>query len=280
MKKENFEYKKRNMLIWNEVAPRYHDRWANKEIGPFGSTKKLIYNLDIKKSEKILDVACGTGLVSRQIIRKVGKNGMVLGIDTSIKAMLIAKNSIKNQKNLFFVNADAENFLFNKKFNRITCQFALFFFPDAKIALKNMKKHLEKNGMIGITTHGKNTPFFSSIIDSVTKFIPDYLPPNTPSLDRFGTKEELQKIVKDSGFSKICINDYIFHYSPGTFTDYWNDYIKYVAKPIKSKINNLNKKKKKELKKMIYEKTLPYTNNKGIIKFPWEVLILTAKNTK
>ena len=53
-----------------------------------------------------------------------------------------------------------------------------------------MKNSLKKSGNIGISVHGSkdNVPFFSSILDSVTKFIPDYVPPGSPNLDRFGTK--------------------------------------------------------------------------------------------
>ena len=42
MKVIHSQYKQRNMKIWNEVAPRYHKRWASVNKGPFQSTKKLI----------------------------------------------------------------------------------------------------------------------------------------------------------------------------------------------------------------------------------------------
>ncbi len=48
-------------------------------------------------------------------------------------------------KNLDFVNIDAENFSFSKKFDIITCQYALFFFPNAQKALKNIEKQSQKN---------------------------------------------------------------------------------------------------------------------------------------
>ena len=44
------------MGIWNEVAPRYHKRWATAKRGPFQSTKKLVELIDIKKGDHILDV--------------------------------------------------------------------------------------------------------------------------------------------------------------------------------------------------------------------------------
>ena len=280
MKVIHSEYKQRNMKIWNEVAPRYHKRWASVNKGPFQSTKKLIELIKINEKNLVLDVACGTGVVTKQIQKKVGKSGYVIGIDTSITAIKIAKKENNKNKNLDFLNADAENLSFSKKFDIVTCQYALFFFPNAQKALKNIKNNLKKSGIIGISVHGsnENVPFFSSIIDSATKYIPDYIPPGTPDLDRFGTKSALKTEVRKAGFTNIVTKEFIFNYNPGKFEDYWKNYIKYIAKPLKKKLNELEYSKRKEFKNSVKEKTLQYTKRNGDIIFPWQVLILTAKN--
>ncbi len=156
----------------------------------------------------------------------------------------------------------------------------IIFFPNAQKALKNIKNNLKKSGSIGISVHGsnENVPFFSSILDSATKYIPDYIPPGTPNLDRFGTKSALKIEVRKAGFSNIVTKEFIFKYSPGKFEDYWKNYIKYIAKPLKEKLNALEYSKRKEFKNSVKEKTLQYTKRNGDIIFPWQVLILTAKN--
>ena len=280
MKIIHSEYKQRNMKIWNELAPRYHKRWASVNKGPFQSTKKLVELVNINKGDAVLDVACGTGVVTNEIQKKTEKSGYVVGVDTSSTAIKIAKKWNGKKSNVDFVNTDAEKFNFSKKFDIVTCQYGLFFFPNAQKALKNMKNSLKKSGNIGISVHGsKNSvPFFSSIIDSVTKYIPDYVPPDSPDLDRFGTKSALKKEVSKAGFSKITVKDYVFHFSPGKFEDYWSNYLKYIAKPLKEKLNGLDYSKRKELKQLVKDKTLQYTKKNGEILFPWQVLILGAKN--
>ena len=267
------------MTIWNEVAPRYHKRWASVSEGPFQSTSKLVELVNISKGDSVLDVACGTGVVTKEIRKKVGSLGYVVGADTSTTAINIAKKWNDKKHNLDFLNIDAENFSFSKKFDIITCQYGLFFFPNASKALKNMKNSLKKSGKIGISVHGKRekVPFFSNILDSVIKFIPDYIPPGSPDLDRFGTKSALRKEISKAGFSKISVKEFVFHYSPGKFEDYWNNYMKYIAKPLKVKLNQLEYSKRKELKQMVKEKTSQYAIKNGNIVFPWQVLILTAK---
>lgn len=280
MRSIHSEYKQRNMKIWNEVAPRYHKRWASVNKGPFQSTKKLVELVNISKGDAVLDVACGTGVVTNEIQKKIGKSGYVVGIDTSSTAIKIAKKWNGKKSNVSFVNTDAEKFYFSKKFDVVTCQYALFFFPNAQKALKNMKNSLKKSGNIGISVHGsKNAvPFFSNIIDSVTRYIPDYVPPGSPDLDRFGTKSALKSEVMKAGFSKIIVKEHVFHYSPGKFEDYWKNYLKYIAKPLKEKLNELDHSKRMELKQLVKEKTSQYTKKNGEILFPWQVLILSAKN--
>ena len=280
MKFNHTRYKQRNITIWNEVAPRYHKRWASISQGPFASTSKLVQLLDINKGDRVLDLACGTGVVTKKIRQKVGRSGYVLGGDTSVTAIKIAKKWNGSQSNLGFVNIDAENFNFSKPFDIITCQYALFFFPNAQKALKNIKKNLKKTGKIGITVHGaaKKVPFFSSILDAVTELIPDYFPPGSPDLDRFGTKSSLREEVRRAGFSKITVKNFIFKFNPGTFEDYWRNYLRYVAKPLKEKLDALDRSKRKDLKNAVRENVKPYTLKNKTIDFPWEVLILTAKN--
>ena len=280
MKFNHTEYKKRNITIWNEVAPRYHKRWASINQGPFQSTSKLIQCLNVNKGDIVFDLACGTGVVTKKIKQKVGSLGYVVGGDTSITAIKTAKKWVGVQTNLDFVNMDAENFSFSKQFDIITCQYALFFFPNAQKALKNIKKNLKKTGKLGITVHGaaEKVPFFNSIFDAVTKFIPDYVPPGSPDLDRFGTKTSLKKEVRKAGFSKIIVKNFVFKFNPGKFEDYWRNYLRYVAKPLKEKLDTLDGIKRKELKNLVRENVKPYTLKNKKIEFPWEVLILTAKN--
>ena len=280
MKKDSrvTKYKQRTISVWNEVASFYHKRWTKNEIGPFAVTEKLLDLSKIKNGDSVLDLACGTGLVTKKLVRKVGRNGQVTAIDTSESAIKIAKRWIGNAKNLHFIRADAEKIQFKTKFDVITCQYALFFFPNEQKVLKNMKKFLKDDGRITLAVHGKyNVPYFDSILEPVKKMIPDYLP-KYPEMDRFGTKKTFSDAIKKAGFSKIIVKKFVFEYSPGTFTEYWDNYKRHLPKPLKEKFDLLTKFQKLNLREMVKYNTLQYTKKNGKIIFPWEVLVLTANN--
>ena len=274
-------YKKQNMKIWNEIAPRYHKRWAGVNTGPWKSTSKIIEMSGAKNGDMVLDLACGTGIVSSKISNKVGKRGLVIGLDTSIKAIEIAKRLNFSKENIHFVNCDAEKFGLKKKFDIITCQYALFFFPNSKKSIKKCNKKFEKKWnyhfsmFMAIIRHN-----FSSIVNSVTKFIPDYLPVGSAKLDRFGTIPELRQEMQGAGLRNVRIKEFNFSFSPGTFEDYWRNYTKYVAKSIKEKLNELNKQERNMIRKEIKENTIKFTRKDGRIVFPWQVLISTANPPK
>ena len=139
---------------------------------------------------------------------------------------------------------------------------------------------MKKNGTITFSVHGdKDTvPFFSIIFDAVEKFIPDLVPPGTPDFDRFGNKKSLKKVASSAKFKKIKVKEFVFRYNAGTFADFWENYLKYVAKPVREKLNKLSKKDFKKVRELAKKNSSKYTK-KGKLVFPWKVLILTASNT-
>ena len=67
------QYKITTKANWNTVASEYHYNWADKKIGPFKSTTEIVKVANIKSDDKILDVACGTGVVSKEISRRTAR---------------------------------------------------------------------------------------------------------------------------------------------------------------------------------------------------------------
>jgi ubiquinone/menaquinone biosynthesis C-methylase UbiE len=273
-------YKKRLVITWNEFAPKYHSDWASKNTGPFISTSKVVKISKIKKGDAVLDLACGTGVVTKKISLKVGNSGRVVGLDISPGPIKIAKKWI-TKKNVKFVIADVEKMKFEEEFDAVTCQYGLMFFPNVQLVLRKIRKFLKKDGRITVAVHGskRTAPYFSCISNAVLKFIPDFLPVGTPTVHRFGTKDLLTTKFKKAGFKKINVYEFNFQYKPGTFEDYWRDYFTNLTTPLKKKFESLDSRQFVAMKKMAEKNTRRFTKNEKII-FPWKVLILTAVNQK
>jgi ubiquinone/menaquinone biosynthesis C-methylase UbiE len=200
------QYKINTRLNWNTIAPLYHKNWASTYIGPFKSTIDLVKSANITSNDIILDLACGTGAVSNEISRFIGNNlnangnskGILIDVDISRSALLIAKSSkpsyvVKTQ----YIELDEEYLRFRKSFfNKILCQFGMMFFPNILSVLKALKDLLMKGGLLSIAVHGTSdrVPYFSCIMNSILKHIPDIRQNGSPSVHILGNYKDVQYV--------------------------------------------------------------------------------------
>ncbi len=270
------EYKLNSRANWNTVAADYHYNWANKQIGPFKSTVEVVKLAEINPSDKVLDIACGTGVISKEVLRHLGKNGLLVGVDLSRTALSIAKQSM-TKVNADFFEMDAENMGFHFTFDKILCQYGLMFFPNVNKVLETARKMLDRDGKIVLAVHGtaEEVPYFSTIISSVLKHIPDIRPKDAPTVHRFGNPEQLQKELERAGFAKISITRHVFNYEAGTFEEYWKDYMHSTANAIRPKIESMGHDTVSAIRSQSEQNASRYLKN-GSIVFPWTVLVASA----
>jgi ubiquinone/menaquinone biosynthesis C-methylase UbiE len=93
-------------LTRNLVTLGYDTNWESKNRGPLRSTAGLTKAAGIRTDDFVLDVGCGTGVVSREVARRLTSFGLVIGFDFSWGALSIAKSSVLSGH---FVEIDAEN---------------------------------------------------------------------------------------------------------------------------------------------------------------------------
>lgn len=266
------EYKIKSRTNWNAVASKYHVNWASNDIGPFGATSEIVKIADIKLNDIVLDIACGTGAVSKKIFERLGQDGKLIGVDLSRGALNIAKTEIR-KSNVNFLEMDIEKIAFSIKFTKVFCQFGLMFLTSPAESLNSINKLITKKGKILISVHGNSeeVPYFSCIMTSIVKFIPDILPKGSPSVHTFGDRKKFQNLLERAGFQTIRIYEYNFNYMTMSFEDYWSNYLRVTANSIRKVIekdNDLFLKIQEDSKR----NSQKFLKNGKLI-FPWKVLI-------
>ncbi len=108
--------------------------------------KKAIELLDVQKQDKILDLACGTGL-NIPLLLKNTSPGNILGIDYS-EAML--EKARKKYSKINFVKADASNYNLFYKFDKIICTYSLSMIDNWEKTIFNAKNSLKDKGIFVI----------------------------------------------------------------------------------------------------------------------------------
>ena len=100
----------------------------------------------IGSPSSILDLACGTGILTRKLARMFPKS-KILGIDISKNYLSIAEKNSLPFSNVSFLLCDAENLDFDKKFDCI-CSSYIPKYCDPQVLVKEMVLHLNKGGKI------------------------------------------------------------------------------------------------------------------------------------
>lgn len=98
-----------------------------------------------------MDLACGTGTVTRLALESVGSTGRVVGLDISAGMLTVARSVPSPEGRIEWKEGDALAIPFHdESFDIVTCQLGLQFFPDRAKAVGEMKRVLFPNGRLGV----------------------------------------------------------------------------------------------------------------------------------
>ncbi len=131
---------------WDKATDYYDQYWAG-QLKP--AQDRLLDMADLRPGEDVLDVACGTGLVTFRAAPRVGAEGSVLGTDIS-QQMVDAAAELAWQRGLHqvkFERMDAEELQVSpESFDAALCALGMMYFPDPVKALAEMRRALKPGG--------------------------------------------------------------------------------------------------------------------------------------
>ena len=114
--------------------------------------KKAFNDSSLKKGDRVLVFCCGTGLDFPHILKKIGKEGEIVGVDFSFEMLRKAKEKIEKENwgNVELVEADITKFedKLDKKFDAGVCTLGMSIIPDYKSAYYNLLSNVKKQGEI------------------------------------------------------------------------------------------------------------------------------------
>jgi SAM-dependent methyltransferase len=103
------------------------------------------------RQERVLDVACGTGVVTRLLAERVGVGGRVAGLDLN-PTMLATARVVAGRANVEWFEGNAMNMaLPDAAFDAVVYQQGLQFIPDKLAALREMRRVLVPGGRLALS---------------------------------------------------------------------------------------------------------------------------------
>lgn len=177
------------------------------------SAYELVTLAAVTSGERLLDVACGTGVVTRQAAQAVGPTGAVTGLDINEGMLRLARMIAPSEGvAISYCAGTALALPFpDASFDVVLCQYALEFFPNRLQGVQEMLRVLTPEGRVGLRSWGplEHQAFHTAVLAVLDRYHWGGQP--VPSRVGFaqpfsvGDVEELRGYVVEAGFRDIDI---------------------------------------------------------------------------
>lgn len=186
---------------WTKAAPFYDDGWRS-QLRP--AQDRLLEMADLSPGERVLDVACGTGLVTLRAASQVTSEGHVSAVDLS-EGMVEEAEAAARERDLDHVTCqqmDAEALDFpDAHFDVALCSLGLMYPPNPEEALQEMYRVLKPGGRAVAAVWGRRDRCgWAGIFPVVDARVESEV---CPLFFRLGTGDTLTHAFKQVGFSAV-----------------------------------------------------------------------------
>jgi len=159
--------------------------------------------------EKILDVACGPGVLTHAAAKAAGPRSTVTGVDLSPDMLSLARKQSDGQyPTIEWREGNAQDLPFeNQVFDAVFCQLGLMLFPDPAAALKEIWRVLKPGSRLGVMVWGAmdHCPGQMAIAKAWTKLISPEQGADLDGMHSMGDPKILQSLLETAGFKEIDV---------------------------------------------------------------------------
>jgi len=153
----------------------------------------------LKPGDRVLDVACGTGVLAREASTRIQPGGSVVGVDINDGMLAVAR---RKSPEIEWQRGQAESLLFDDgSFDAVVSQFGLMFFEDRVEALREMWRVLKPGGRLAVAVWDSldNTPGYAAVTGLLQRLFGDRVADGIQAPFNLGDKAILLPLFTAAG---------------------------------------------------------------------------------
>jgi ubiquinone/menaquinone biosynthesis C-methylase UbiE len=160
----------------------------------------------LRAGERVVDIACGTGVVARLAAEQVGAGGAVTGVDLNPGMLAVADSVPAEGATIDWREADAAaTGLPGRAYNAALCQLGLQFFPDRTAALREMRRLLLPGGRIVVNVVGPAPPMFEILERALARHVSSDAAGFVTTVFSLAERSELERLLDRAGFDDASV---------------------------------------------------------------------------
>jgi ubiquinone/menaquinone biosynthesis C-methylase UbiE len=186
-------------------AAENYERYFVPTIGMAWATA-LLDAAELHPGDRVLDVACGTGVVTRLAAERVGPDGAVAGLDINPAMLAVARSVPSSGAAIEWHEASAESLpLADGGFDVVLSSLGLQFVPDKASALREMQRVLAPDGQLAIATVGPTPPLFAILEQALARHVKPEAGGFVRAVFSLHEPQELEKLTSGAGFRHVKV---------------------------------------------------------------------------
>lgn len=190
---------------YGSKPPQNYEQFFVPAIGK-PVAKDLIRLAALRPGERVLDAACGTGIIARLALQQVGDSGTVTGLDINQGMLAVARSVTPPDKAIKWYEASAEAMpLPDEAFDVVLCQMGLQFMEDKPAALSEMRRVLVTGGRLMLNVPGPAGDAFEIFAEMIGQHISPKAAGFVSHVFSLHDTAELQELIHSAGFHEIDI---------------------------------------------------------------------------
>ena len=188
-----------------QAAERYDSFMVPAMFDPLA--RLLTEQAALRSGERVLDIACGSGVVARRAAELIGRSGQVAALDLNPAMLKIARRHAAKPASaeIEWHHGSALALPFpDDSFDAVLCQQGLQFFPDRALALSEMRRVLNPGGRVLLLVNGaiERNPLYRHLSGAALRLIgvDIYAAPFA-----LGDAELLRPLLSGANFERVTV---------------------------------------------------------------------------